>query len=1246
MTNSNEQYKVFKYYEGLCSSGDFTKEIAKVLALGVKSKPITDLDGRVINEPTVLPGKNWDIVYPKPDADFEVERDESGEITCTPEEFIAKINNQVDKISDTVIMKTRTSEKKLSDEEYDDLTVDPSQNASYLDMYLEIYKPAYIANPEEYPLDCERKGIVPRLVTKELYEDSFRSKHEVEDVFDDTYTGILNNRTIQKSEITDDSYVGISQHMTYDDLANYITAIREITSDSSFDVPSTTAVPSTKELNKGALAKIKQESVAFYNFLRSTMGVEAEDYILLEKADLEISIESTDGTTLYQVLIRGFMRLITYTITAGTELELSQIPNEDEVVPEMRLNGIYVPIAREYFKYIKGANASQKSKIQFVNNYTYESTRDGMLCARYSYTHSIEDNLITERVTLLNNHYVLMRLFDRINYDGNGPAENVYNASGDIIQTNSHVSEWSKLSWYRDFEEIMLDFLDEDVSTSTIADGNVFVPIETPGLNADTKIRYWINTNNDRFSLIVMGNPSLDYTEDRHLIGACYCGAIESFENSINDTAGNFALFTSSSTEPCNTILQTEKVTTEMSTYALNNSDVETASYNTDLWNDFLAYAVGLPSNPSKTLPDALPDVDGTDTYYISLPENTYFDRSKWPKYVIIDSSNRPVTGLTPAAEKEYVQTTEDGKSGILKIKLNAAHDTYYNQAGRYKFAVIYAYYKEKVVITSGITRDVFGNVTNVDKVKTYGKNTSDGTTSIMMYHTRSKAYYQKHHMLFATTEEYMSKVMYGKSMYTGEYYADRIKVTHGNDGPRGILSDLLVIDSASLYALDELVINKDFEKDKYENEETFIYFPISTPYSPLSDSPNATYGLAIKKEEKEPKFTDEISLLKKAVAQLDTIYKSLWRKTTENIIPLEYCDAAVDEDGNMCSVYWKVLEDTAFKVVDGTEVHDTYVPLQIAVINTSAYQGERDNAGRLIEITDSGVDIGGNPTIKILPGTQKSDGTRAYVKIAGFTPSQLVDSNGDPIEEGGEPVYEDVVYGISDTKIEKIGQKATVKAVINDGSLDVNYPAEDFIYPIYGVPYDGDINASYLEHDINETPAYDIMLLNAKPDKYLVLYSVETKATGESLVSKFACVPLKDTSTTNPDPANALLQYPCEMIVLVENGGWVYKRHANYSSKSLYIPDFAEYNSEPEFVCVPEAGYEFDKIIVEDVDANTLAMYDIDDAVAGPDVEGDNHGYATTEAIESDAEFPIIKIGHVTEDIHVRISFKKKTNS
>ena len=166
----------------------------------------------------------------------------------------------------------------------------------------------------------------------------------------------------------------------------------------------------------------------------------------------------------------------------------------------------------------------------------------------------------------------------------------------------------------------------------------------------------------------------------------------------------------------------------------------------------------------------------------------------------------------------------KDGKADLLQLTVDPTYVTYDDT---YTIFVCFSHYQEKFVINSGVSRDVFGNVIDVDKINDYGINTSDGVTSIMMYHTRSKAYYQRHHMMFATTEEYMSKVMYGKSSYTGEYYADRIKVTHSNDGPRGTLSDLLIIDSSSLYALDELVINKDFKKDPTEYEETFIYFPV-----------------------------------------------------------------------------------------------------------------------------------------------------------------------------------------------------------------------------------------------------------------------------------------------------------------------------------------------------------------------------------------------------------------------------------
>ena len=139
---------------------------------------------------------------------------------------------------------------------------------------------------------------------------------------------------------------------------------------------------------------------------------------------------------------------------------------------------------------------------------------------------------------------------------------------------------------------------------------------------------------------------------------------------------------------------------------------------------------------------------------------------------------------------------------------------------------------------------------------------------------------------MFTTTEEYMSKKMYGKSQYTGEYYADRIKVTHGNDGPRGMMNDILIIDSSSLYPFDELVINKDFEKDPNDYEETYIYFPVTAPFSPLSDSPNARYGLAIKEKEVEPKWADEHIILDMASQELANIASEAWWGITTDIYP------------------------------------------------------------------------------------------------------------------------------------------------------------------------------------------------------------------------------------------------------------------------------------------------------------------------------------------------------------------------
>ena len=968
---NNVERKVFKFYEGLCSSADFPKEIAKVLALGVRTEAVKDVDGNILEEPLILQSKNWDIVYPAPDSSMNLDLE-----NLTIEEYKKKILNQVNKISDTVILKTTTTPKELEDGEFDDLTVDTDSNKSSLTMYLEIYKPAYIANPEEYPLDCERKGIIPKLITKDLYEESLMAQRATEE-------NIYASSDIIRVQ-DDDPSTG-SVELGYTECDAYVSKINNIYGNTSFSVPSTSGMSTSVVINSAYLAKIKQDDVELYTLILNSLdgneGIEPKTYALLDSLTVEITKEDD----VYTMMFEAIKKLTTYTIPKGYAYTVQHVPTET-LTPEFYLDGIYIPVDTSLYH-------TDNQRIIFDDNITFEASTEGVLVVRYTYESSGQD-IISERETLLNNHYVLMRLFDNINEEQNGPMDNVYNASGEIIQTNAHISPWSKLSWYQDFEEIMIDSIDTDVSISSIHDGTVLVPLETAGLNADTKMRYWINTNNDRFSVIVMGNPSLDYERDRHLVSGCYCGRIDSFDNSINDTAGNFALFTSSSTEPCNTVLNTEKVTYEMQNYSLTEDERKNGSYDVNEFKNFI------DSTPWSS------PCNNSQIYYIQLTDKTYFNREKYPKYIIVENATGlPVTGLVSYQRKFYMN---NGKADVMQLIIQPEHA---NFDENYTIFVNFSYYQEKFVITSGVSRDVFGNVIDVDKIKDYGVNTSDGVTSIMMYHTRSKAYYQKHHMLFATTEEYMSKVMYGKSSYTGEYYADRIKVTHGNDGPRGTLSDLLVIDSSSLYALDELVINKDFEKDPDEYEETFIFFPITAPYSPLSDSPNARYGLAIKKEEVEPKYTDEEVILKLALQSLSN-FTEHWKNVESNIYPRD----VVDE----CNVYWSIVDGTAWYGNESTP--SSYSPVQLAVVNTSEYQGDLDSPILPVE------------GVTLEQGTTKASTTFSHLKISGFD-----------AEEGDV-----IAYGISSTPIQSFGTGAQVKAVLYDGTSE----NESFEYNIQGVPY------------------------------------------------------------------------------------------------------------------------------------------------------------------------------------------------
>ena len=639
--NVSGEYRVFKYYEGLCSASDFPKEIAKVLSLGVRSKEVKDSDGITLQQSQILKAKNWDIVYPLPDQNISYEVDgkelvlsyeykEDGildvDFTNDPtrtldiNEYKAKILNQVDKITDTVILKTTTTAKEIDEDDIDDLSVTTESSTEKITMYLEIYKPTYLADPEEYPLDCERQDVIPYLRTKEIHEEALKIMDSREDaIYKDTSICEVSHPVSQTG--------GDIENMTTSEAQAMLDRIVTITNSTTLALPLEVGTSITIDLSN-YLTKIKQEDATLYEFICSNLdagaGIEAKDYSLLTSLTFMIRMDNTNS---YRIQLSASKILTIYEIANGKEFTISikaesdALYPEDELVPEFYLNGIYIPLNPNKYN-ITNSNRT----ITFTDDISFEEHENGVLVVRYTFQKKEIDGVITSRDTIPNSHYVLMRLFDNLNAEHSGPVENTTNLKGEITKMNSHISPWSKLSWYRDFEEIFIDDIDSDSPTNQISDGTVLVPLETPGLTGDTKLRYWINTNNDRFSLIVMGNASLDYKEERHLIGACYCGRIDSFEGSINDTSGNFALFTSSSTEPSGTNLNVEHVYTDIPRYVLTNAQVATLSSDVDK----LAEVREVISTSLTNNTGYITEGTGLDTYTVKMVDtknnNCYYN--------------------------------------------------------------------------------------------------------------------------------------------------------------------------------------------------------------------------------------------------------------------------------------------------------------------------------------------------------------------------------------------------------------------------------------------------------------------------------------------------------------------------------------------------------------------------------------------------------------------------------------------
>jgi hypothetical protein len=582
-----------------------------------------------------------------------------------------------------------------------------------------------------------------------------------------------------------------------------------------------------------------------------------------------------------------------------------------------------------------------------------------------------------------NYHWCLFRLFDNPNADFSGPLPNKTDlVTGELLEFNSASSEWAKLSWFTDFEEL---FLSEMVPETLPQNDKILrVPVNS-SLTNKTKIRIMANFHPNRLALSVVGNPNVDYEDNRYLISSCYVGAIDSFQGSKQDIEGNFGIYTSSSSVGAIPSQTTESTATfsgldetsdglgvlpaeeKWKVYNQTPAKVKIVNSPEQQMKAFMdlgqlqSLNLGSVNPTTGVLPgestfqvtykkreipaDKLKDLEGGRTTIVdnsvkvtlgnivtdtvtkdkSLVFNAIFEYGS--NQTIGHYSNKYVEIKIPAADLKTtmlpVKTTVTKKEGSLTefITVTVSNDGLYKLLHKYieaelatrgeLSALTPGTYPVQQIRFSGIKyagsssnvftipthscligfdeqgvirkvvnkseRDKYGNLIAVNYPKTFGKHTANCTTDFAMYKTDSADFWQSHFLMFSSTEQFMKKHMYGKSVYTNEYFADRIKVTHSAEGVRGVLSGLIVIDAESLFAFDELIVNKDFTKDNTKPEETYVYLPITATYCPFANSPNERNGLGLLKELKYSEHNDdakcEAALIKLAEQYVDSLY-------------------------------------------------------------------------------------------------------------------------------------------------------------------------------------------------------------------------------------------------------------------------------------------------------------------------------------------------------------------------------------
>lgn len=620
-----------------------------------------------------------------------------------------------------------------------------------------------------------------------------------------------------------------------------------------------------------------------------------------------------------------------------------------------------------------------------------------------------------------NYHWCLFRLFDKPNVDLSGPLENKIDmVTGELLEFNSASSEWTKLSWFTDFEEL---FLSDLVPNTTSSNDKVLrVPVNS-SLTNKTKIKVMANMHPNRVAITVVGNPNVDYEDNRYLISTAYIGAIDSFKDSKKDIEGNFGICTTSSSVPA-IPSQTIEPT---ATFSGLDEDSEGNQLPSD--KKWMIYDQAPPKTLLTNSPEqhikafinlgAIGDLNlgSIDTTTGELPgemvfRHTYKKREIPPNLLvdseggrtgIVDSSMKVTLGnvvgntLEFNAIYEYGNSTlgchlnkfvplkipaTDLKSSMLPVNVkleakegsltesvivtisnnelyktlykyieaelatrgeldalkpeaytvqrirfsgvkyttgesNGMHYNYHSKFSISQHSCWLGYDEQGAVkkVVNKTERDKYGNLVKINYPKTFGKHTANCTTDFAMYKTDSSDFWQSHFLMFSSTEQFMKKHMYGKSVYTNEYFADRIKITHSAEGVRGVLSGFIVIEADSLFAFDELIVNKDFTKDKNKPEETYIYVPITASFCPFANSPNERNGLGLLKEIKYSEHDDEAKCEAALINISDQYIDSLYFANNKEEIPL------VELAHNGLSVEWSTT-DTDVIGLTKSEVH------------------------------------------------------------------------------------------------------------------------------------------------------------------------------------------------------------------------------------------------------------------------------------------------------------------------------------